>query len=159
MLSFNSFSFLFCPFHNFSVGRVYFSTIFGYGHRSYFDQCLSRGNSASTMSSHLWQSMIIGEKRMYTCMCNWVTMLYSRKKKLYWGNNNNNKKKLLSWSSSTVAQWRCLQNKDAGLIPSLVQRVKGSSIAVGYNCHSGLIPGQGTSYAAGWHCSPPPKKK
>ena len=23
----------------------------------------------------------MGEKRMYTCMCNWVTMLYSRKKK------------------------------------------------------------------------------
>ena len=22
----------------------------------------------------------MGEKRMYTCMCNWVTMLYSRKK-------------------------------------------------------------------------------
>ena len=27
----------------------------------------------------------MGEKRMYTCMCNRVTMLYSRKK-LYWGN-------------------------------------------------------------------------
>ena len=24
---------------------------------------------------------------MYTCMCNWVSMLYSRKK-LYWGNRN-----------------------------------------------------------------------
>ena len=32
-----------------------------------------------TMSSHLWWSMIMGEKRMYTYMCNWVTMLYSRK--------------------------------------------------------------------------------
>ena len=32
-----------------------------------------------TMSSHLWWSMIMWEKRMYTCMCNWVTMLYSRK--------------------------------------------------------------------------------
>ena len=28
------------------------------------------------------------KKRMYTCMCNWVTMLYSRKK-MYWGNNKN----------------------------------------------------------------------
>ena len=33
-----------------------------------------------TMSSHLWWSMIMWEKRMYTYMCNWVTMLYSRKK-------------------------------------------------------------------------------
>lgn len=24
---------------------------------------------------------------MCTCMCNWVSMLYSRKKRLYWGNN------------------------------------------------------------------------
>ena len=29
-----------------------------------------------TMSSHL----LMGEKRMYTCMCNWVTKLYSREK-------------------------------------------------------------------------------
>ena len=32
-----------------------------------------------TISSHLGWSMIMGEKRIYTCMCNWVTMLYSRK--------------------------------------------------------------------------------
>ena len=32
-----------------------------------------------TMSGHLWWSMIMWEKRMYTCMCNWVAMLYSRK--------------------------------------------------------------------------------
>ena len=32
-----------------------------------------------TVSGHLWWSMIMWEKRMYTCMCNWVTMLYSRK--------------------------------------------------------------------------------
>ena len=31
------------------------------------------------MSSRLWWSMIMWEKRMYTCMCNWVTTLYSRK--------------------------------------------------------------------------------
>ena len=37
--------------------------------------CVSRG----TMSSHLWWSMIMWEKRMYTCICDWVTMLYSRK--------------------------------------------------------------------------------
>ena len=30
----------------------------------------------------------MGENRMCTCMCNWVTLLYSRKKKLYWGNKN-----------------------------------------------------------------------
>ena len=46
----------------------------------------------ATMSSHLWWSMIMWENRMYTCMCNWVTMLYSRKKKqFYWGNNNSKK--------------------------------------------------------------------
>ena len=28
------------------------------------------------------------QKRTYTCMCNWVTMLYGRKKIMYWGNNN-----------------------------------------------------------------------
>ena len=33
-----------------------------------------------TMSSDLWWSMIRWEKRMYTYMCNWVTVLYSRKK-------------------------------------------------------------------------------
>ena len=31
------------------------------------------------MSSHLWWSMIMWEKRMYICKCNWVTLLYSRK--------------------------------------------------------------------------------
>ena len=29
--------------------------------------------------NHLWWSLIMWEQRMYTCMCNWVTMLYSRK--------------------------------------------------------------------------------
>ena len=32
-----------------------------------------------TMSSHLWWSMIMCKNIMCTCMCNWVTMLYSRK--------------------------------------------------------------------------------
>ena len=32
-----------------------------------------------TMSGHLWWRMIMWEKIMYTCMCNWVTMLYCRK--------------------------------------------------------------------------------
>ena len=32
-----------------------------------------------TMSGHLWWNMIMWEKRMYTCMCNWVALLYSRK--------------------------------------------------------------------------------
>ena len=31
------------------------------------------------ISSHLWWSMLTWEKGMYTCMCNWVTLLYSRK--------------------------------------------------------------------------------
>ena len=30
------------------------------------------------------------KKRVCTCMCNWVTLLYHRKKKLYWGNNKKN---------------------------------------------------------------------
>ena len=41
-----------------------------------------------TVSSPLWWSRIMWEKRMCTCMCNWVTLLYSRKKNCYWGNNN-----------------------------------------------------------------------
>ena len=37
--------------------------------------CIALG----TMSGHLWWSMIMWEKKIYTCMCNWVTLLYSRK--------------------------------------------------------------------------------
>ena len=33
-----------------------------------------------TTSRYLQQSMTMGEKIMYTCMRNWVTMLYSGKK-------------------------------------------------------------------------------
>ena len=33
----------------------------------------------------------MGKKSMYTCMCNWVTMLYSEKKKLSWGNDKKKK--------------------------------------------------------------------
>ena len=33
-----------------------------------------------TMSRYLQQSMTMGEKIMYACMCNWVPMLYSGKK-------------------------------------------------------------------------------
>ena len=32
-----------------------------------------------TMSGHSLWSIIMWEKIMYTCMCNWVTLLYSRK--------------------------------------------------------------------------------
>ena len=32
------------------------------------------------ITENLWWSMIMWENRMYTCMCDWVTMLYSRKK-------------------------------------------------------------------------------
>ena len=32
-----------------------------------------------TMPGHLWWSMIMWEKRIYTCMCDWVTLLCSRK--------------------------------------------------------------------------------
>ena len=37
--------------------------------------CIALG----TMSSHLGWSMIMGEKGMYMCICDWVTLLYSRK--------------------------------------------------------------------------------
>ena len=68
------------------------------------DYCLRNGLAMrsccvalGTMSSLLGWSMIMGENRMCTCMCNWVTMLYTKKKKLYWGNNyeknNSNKNK------------------------------------------------------------------
>ena len=36
----------------------------------------------------------MGEKRMYACMCNWVIMLYSRKKI----KSNNKKKDTVAWS-------------------------------------------------------------
>ena len=32
-----------------------------------------------TMSRHLWRSLSMGEMRMGTCMCDWATVLYSRK--------------------------------------------------------------------------------
>ena len=70
-----------------------------------------------TMSSHLRWSMIMCENRMCTCLCNWVTMLCSRKKKVYWGNNylknNNNKnwKKKRSFGGSYetmhIKHWAC----------------------------------------------------
>ena len=44
------------------------------------------------MLRYLQQSMTMGEKSMYTCMRNWVPMLYGRKK-LCWGNNNKKKEK------------------------------------------------------------------
>ena len=37
-----------------------------------------------SMSRYLQQSITMGEKIMYTCMCKWVPMLYSGKK-LCWG--------------------------------------------------------------------------
>ena len=36
-----------------------------------------------TITGCLWWSMIIWEKRIYICMCDWVTLLYSRKLKEY----------------------------------------------------------------------------
>ena len=41
-----------------------------------------------TMSRYLQHSMTMGEKIFYTCMCNWVLMLYSGEKKCVGGNNN-----------------------------------------------------------------------
>ena len=41
-----------------------------------------------TMSRYLQHSRTMGEKIMYACMCNWVSMLYSGKKKCVGGNNN-----------------------------------------------------------------------
>ena len=47
--------------------------------------------SQKTWSNHKYlrekNPLKMGEKRMYTCMCNWVTMLYSRKK-IVLGNND-----------------------------------------------------------------------
>ena len=51
---------------------------------------------------------------MYTCMCNWVTMLYSRKKIRYWGNKINKRIRKENWGFGnecgvvggiTLAQW------------------------------------------------------
>ena len=39
----------------------------------------SRCVALRTTSRYLQRSMIMGEKIMYTCMCNWVPMLYSGK--------------------------------------------------------------------------------
>ena len=39
------------------------------------NHCIALG----TIASHLWWSMIMWEKRLYTCMCNWVNLLYSIK--------------------------------------------------------------------------------
>lgn len=33
----------------------------------------------------------MGEKRMYSYMCNWITMLNSGEKKWYWKNNTQKK--------------------------------------------------------------------
>ena len=41
-----------------------------------------------TMSRYLQRSTTMGEKIMYTCMCNWVAMLYSGEKKCVGGNKN-----------------------------------------------------------------------
>ena len=38
-----------------------------------------------TMSRYLQWSMTRGEKSMYTCMCNWVPMLYNGEKKIVLG--------------------------------------------------------------------------
>ena len=38
-----------------------------------------------TMSRYLQWSMTMGEKIVYTCMCNWVLMLYSGEKKIALG--------------------------------------------------------------------------
>ena len=38
--------------------------------------------STETMSRYLQQSVTMGEKIMYTCICNWVPTLYSGEKKV-----------------------------------------------------------------------------
>ena len=48
----------------------------------------SRCVALKTMSRYLQRKTIMGEKRMYACMCNWVPMLYSGGKKCVGGNNN-----------------------------------------------------------------------
>ena len=65
----------------------------------------------------------MGEKRMYTCTCNWVTMLYSKKKKNCIGEITI-KKKL---GVPIVFQWltNLTRNHEVvGLIPGLAQWVK-----------------------------------
>ena len=50
------------------------------------------------MSSHLRWSMIMYKNRMCTCMCNWVTMLYSIKNcigEITVNNNNNNNNNII----------------------------------------------------------------
>ena len=37
--------------------------------------CIALG----TIAGHLWWTMIMWEKRTYTCMCDWVTLLHSGK--------------------------------------------------------------------------------
>ena len=44
-----------------------------------------------TMSRFLNRSKTVGEKIMYSRMCNWISMLYSREKKKCVGGNNNKK--------------------------------------------------------------------
>ena len=47
-----------------------------------------------TMSRYLLHSTTMGEKIMYTCMYNWVPMLYRGKKNNKNKNNNNNNNKI-----------------------------------------------------------------
>ena len=42
--------------------------------------CMVLGN----MAIHLWWSMIMWEKGMYTCMCDWLTLMYSIKLTEQW---------------------------------------------------------------------------
>ena len=51
------------------------------------------------MSIYLQCSRIMGEKFMYTCMCNWVPMLYSQKKVLGKITIKNKKKRISTYES------------------------------------------------------------
>ena len=62
--------------------------------------------------SHLWWSMIMWEKKNVTCMCEWVTLLYSRKLTEHYKPaimekiKNHYKKKIHGWIVKTIPSER-----------------------------------------------------
>ena len=50
--------------------------------------------SIEIMSRYLHLNRTMGGKRMYTCMCDWVTILYSREKNVLGNNNKKERNKM-----------------------------------------------------------------
>ena len=76
-----------------------------------------------TMSNHLWWIVIMWENRRYTCMYNWVTILYSRKKNCIGEitiSNNKKFKKRNSWSPKGKSLLRCCKLCNISLVNSHV---------------------------------------